>query len=312
MEYIKGGQIFNPAGNYEWMDSYASPVTSVELEDRIRVYFSTRSKIDEKGFFTSYTGFIDVDKNEPSKVLYIHDKPLLEVGRPGTFDEHGIMVAEVVKHGDKFYMYYMGWQRSDTVPYVIRTGLALSDDGCSFTKVSEGPVIGLNRFIPFGVGNLSIVIEQGRFHMWYTHYKPWLNTPIGFRPTYDIRYAWSDNGLDWIFGDECVRPENDNESIATPCVRYINGSYHMWYAYRPAVDERGRSGPYSIGYASSPDGQQWTRQDRLVGLTVSETGWDSEMVCAPDMLKAGDDLLLFYCGNHYGRDGFGYARIKNL
>jgi predicted GH43/DUF377 family glycosyl hydrolase len=310
MQYIKGGQIFNPHENYDWMNAYGSPVTAVEFDSFIRIYFSTRSKPTPAGILTSHIGFIDCDKNDPSKILYIHDKPLLEVGQPGTFDEHGTMVAEVVQHDGKYYMYYMGWQRSETVPYVIRTGLATSKDGTNFTKISEGPVIGLNRFVPFGVGNISIVVEDGMFHMWYTHYEAWLKTPNGYRPNYDIRYAVSKNGLDWEYGERCITHAHDNESIATPTVCKLAGKYHMWYAYRPGIDESGKSGAYRIGYATSEDKKHWRRADDQISLTVSETGWDSQMICAPDILEVGSNLYLFYCGNAYGETGFGYARIE--
>ena len=200
MKQVKGGRIFNPDKHYDWMHSYGSPVTTVEFDTFIRIYFSTRGKVDSNGNFQSYIAFIDCDKHDPEKVLYIHDKPLLEMGLPGTFDEHGTMVADVIKHEGKYYMYYMGWQRSTAVPYIISTGLAMSDDGRNFTRVSDGPVIGLNRFSPFGVGNISILVEDGIFHMWYTRYAEWVPVGNSFRPTYDIRYATSTNGMDWNFG----------------------------------------------------------------------------------------------------------------
>jgi predicted GH43/DUF377 family glycosyl hydrolase len=86
----------------------------------------------------------------------------------------------------------------------------------------------------------------------------------------------------------------------------------MWYSHRPAVDEHGKSGKYRIGYAVSDDGINWVRNDKVVTLTVSETGWDSEMICAPDLLELENETLMFYCGNHYGRDGFGYSILKNI
>ncbi len=312
MEYIKRGQIFNATGNYDWMDTYANPVTCVEMEDRIRAYFTTRSKQDANGNFTSYVTFLDCDKQDPSKILYIHDKPLLEMGLPGTFDEHGTMVAAALIHEGKFYLYWMGWQRSTVVPYIISIGLATSDDGVNFTRVSDGPVIGLNRFSPFGIGNITIVIEDGIFHMWYTHYNQWIDTKIGFRPTYDIRYASSTNGMDWQFDERvCIAPVDENEALATPAVMKINGQYHMWYAYRPGVDAEGRSGKYVIGHAVSENKFDWTRMDAAVGLKVSESGWDSEMICSPKLLQTAAHLFLFYCGNHYGRDGFGFAEVVN-
>lgn len=312
MEYIKLGQIFQPNGNHDWMHYYTAPVTSLEFDSFIRFYFSTRSKIDENGFFKTYITYMDCDKADPTKILYIHDRPLMDFGVPGTYDEHGMMVLDVKRHEGKYYMYYCGWQRSSTVPYLNRIGLAISEDGVNFSRVSDGPVMGLNRFAPFGYGNLSILIEDGQFHMWYTHYKPWLKTEKGFRPTYDIRYATSPNGMDWTFGKQCIYPVDANEAIATPCVRKINGRYHMWYSTRPGVDAKGNSGPYTIGYAVSDNKTDWERHDELVGLKASETGWDSEMVCYPDVLQTKDNTFLFYCGNHYGRDGFGCAVLKNI
>ena len=312
MDYLKISHIFKPDNNYEWMHYYAAPITSVEFSSFIRVYFTTRNIVDEKGHFKTHITFVDCDKNDPSKVLYIHNKPVLEFGPPGTFDEHGTMVADVIVHNGKYYMYYMGWQRSDTVPYMNMLGLAISDDGTNFTKVSDGPVMGNNRFMPLGIGNVSVLVEDGVFHMWYTHYRPWIKTANGYRPNYDIRYAWSGNGLDWKYGDQCIAPANDNEALATPCVRKLNGRYHMWYSFRPGVDAAGKSGPYRIGYAVSDDKTTWQRADKLMTLGVSPTGWDSEMVCYPDVLQTKDNIFLFYCGNNYGKEGFGYAKIVNL
>jgi len=312
MNYVKMGLVFQPAGNYEWMHYYAATVTALDFDTFIRFYFTTRSKIDEFGNFKTYITYMDCDRADPRKIIYIHNKPLLEFGQAGTFDEHGTMIADVKFYDGKYFMYYLGWQRSSNAPYLNRVGLATSDDGINFVKISEGPVMGINRFVPFGYGNLSILIEDGTFHMWYTHYKPWLKTDIGYRPNYDIRYGWSPNGLDWEFGENCINPANDNEAIATPCVRKINGQYHMWYSYRPGIDSQGKSGAYRIGYAVSDNKIDWVRKDSLVDLNVSESGWDSEMVCYPEVLDTKDNLFLFYCGNHYGRDGFGCAKIENL
>jgi len=95
-------------------------------------------------------------------------------------------------------------------------------------------------------------------------------------------------------------------------VRKINGRYHMWYSYRPAVEADGKSGAYKIGYAVSDDKLHWQRMDDLVNLGTSATGWDSTMVCYPDVLPLKNNTFLFYGGNHYGRDGIGYATIENL
>jgi len=81
----------------------------------------------------------------------------------------------------------------------------------------------------------------------------------------------------------------------------LNGKYHMWYVYRGTQ--------YRIGYAYSVDGVSWQRCDELAGIGVSEHGWDSSAICYPHVIECDDHLLMFYCGNEYGKDGLGVAKL---
>lgn len=304
MKWIKKGLVFCPNGEYDWMTTHASPVTSILLSDCIRIFFSTRG-LPVSGNYTSRIGYVDFDP-ESNTVLRKSEKPVLQLGKPGTFDEHGTMVAEVVKIGDEFFMYYMGWQRIETVPYLTRLGLAKSNDCCVFEKISDGPILGMSKDIPHGIGNISILQINGLVKMWYTHYTEWKTLGNGYRPDYKIAYIESRNGID--FGHRCdsILPF-PNESIATPCVRLIGDKYYMWYSKRPTLEADGSSGKYSIGLAQSDDGQQWERKDEQFNLVTSENGWDSQMICYPDIIKVEDNYLMFYCGNGFGAEGFGYA-----
>jgi hypothetical protein len=51
----------------------------------------------------------------------------------------------------------------------------------------------------------------------------------------------------------------------------------------------------------------WTRLDRDLGLDVSPSGWDSEMIAYASVLSTLRRKLLFYNGNDFGRTGFGLA-----
>ena len=48
-----------------------------------------------------------------------------------------------------------------------------------------------------------------------------------------------------------------------------------------------------------------------IELNVSESGWDSEMVAYPHVVKEDNRLIMFYNGNKFGNTGIGYA-IKEL
>lgn len=305
MNWKKIKQIFSPNNTNEWMYHYASQVCPIEIDNIIRIYFTTRSKLDINNNYKTSITFLDCDKNDPSNILYIHNQPLLPLGNPGTFDEHGTMMSEILFHNNKYWLYYIGWQQSIVVPYITTLGLAISDDGINFKKVSEGPIVGLNRFSPFGVAKISILIENNEFNMWYTHYNNWANINNNYRPTYDIRFATSKNGLDWEFNNNvCISPSHDNEALGAPCVKKINNLYHMWYGYR---DNFNKGEQYKMGYAVSEDKINWERKDNINIISSSKVGWDSEMVCYPYIIND----TMFYSGNSYGKEGFGYAKLIN-
>lgn len=313
MNWIKQGHIFSPKNEYDWMQHYAAQVCSIEFDDFIRIYFTTRSKLNDKGNYETKITFLDCDKENPNKILYTHDSPLLPLGQPGTFDEHGTMMCEILFYENKYWLYYLGWQRSETVPYITTLGLALSNDGINFKKLSEGPIIGLNRFSPFGIAKTSIIIEDNEFKMWYTHYNSWHVNEFHFnrleyRPTYDIRFASSKNGLDWDFKDHvCISPTHENEALGAPCVRKLDNKYHMWYGYR---DNFNKGEKYKMGYAISEDKLNWKRQDNLNIIQSSKQGWDNKMVCYPNVLVLKDNTFMFYSGNGYGKEGFGSAKLN--
>lgn len=65
-----------------------------------------------------------------------------------------------------------------------------------------------------------------------------------------------------------------------------------------------------MGYAYSDDLYNWTRDDSMVGIELSKDGWDSKMIAYPHVSKIGDKYYMFYCGNDFGKEGFGYAELK--
>src|ERR1044071_6047520 len=137
MHWQKQGLIFQPDHQYDWMVSHASlPIVNAWDDQKLRIYIGVR---DQEG--RSLTTFIDVLANNPRQILYVHDKPILPLGKLGTFDDNGIMPSWIVNYGQKKYLYYIGWNPQVTVSYRLSIGLAISeDDGQSFAKYSEGPI----------------------------------------------------------------------------------------------------------------------------------------------------------------------------
>ena len=105
---------------------------------------------------------------------------------------------------------------------------------------------------------------------------------------------------------------NKYEAQASPDVIYFNNMYHMFFSYRQAKDYRlNKNNSYRIGYAYSSDLVNWTRDDSLAGIDVSETGWDSEMVSYPNLFELNKYIYMLYQGNETAKCGFGLAKLEN-
>ena len=55
----------------------------------------------------------------------------------------------------------------------------------------------------------------------------------------------------------------------------------------------------------------WLRNDDLVDIGLSETGWDSEMVNYPHVFELDGKTYMLYQGNGMGRAGFGLAVLES-
>src|SRR5262245_3590689 len=132
--WLKRGNIYDPRQHRSFAGSHAQVPTVLVKERVLRVYYADRNAAGQ-----SFPSYFDVDRNDPQKVVYFHKGSVLAPGKPGTFDDEGIMPGFALEHDGKILLYYTGWNRRSTVPYHNATGLAISDDGGeSFTRMFEG------------------------------------------------------------------------------------------------------------------------------------------------------------------------------
>jgi predicted GH43/DUF377 family glycosyl hydrolase len=295
MLWRKLGLVFHAEDRAHWMRSHASnPVVEHVDGDLFRVYFSTR---DEKN--RSSIGWVEIDIRNPTRALAVSAQPVIGPGRPGTFDDSGTSVSCLVTTGGARYLYYLGWNLGVTVPWRNSIGLAISHGGEPFRKHTQAPVLDRSAADPFSVSYPWIMIENGRWRMWYGSNLNW--GPAQADMAHLIKYAESDDGLTWIRDGHVAIPFKSpaEYALSKPCVVRDRDGYRMWYSYR--------GNKYRIGYAESPDGLQWQRRDEHAGIDVSPSGWDSEAVCYPCVFDHGGRRYLLYNGNGYGKTGFGIA-----
>jgi hypothetical protein len=261
------------------------------------VYFSGRDANNR-----SQVGYFDFDIDYPQVVTDVSPGPVLTRGKLGSFDESGVMSSWIVDCAGKRYMYYIGWTEGVTVPFYNSIGLAVSRDaGKAFTKISEGPILGRDVCDPYFTGSSCVLVEGEVWRMWYLSCARWEMDNGEPKHYYHIKYAWSHDGIHWRrTGRVCIDFKSSDEySISRPCVVNDQDAYKMWYSYR------GES--YRIGYAESEDGIEWERKDDEVGIDVSPSGWDSEMIEYPFVFDHEDKRYMLYNGNGYGKTGIGLA-----
>lgn len=304
MVWVKKGFIYKPSGEGGWMNSHAQLPTALLMEDRIRIYINVRPKPG----LTRPT-YIDVDIKDPTKILYVHKEPLLELGPRGAHDEFGFLLTHVMRVEDEVWIYLSCFKKEVSVPHSNSIGLAISKDGGStFYKPFPGPLTATTRFESYSALAPCVMREGNKWHMWYGSGTGWLEQHGKMEQLYCLYYAHSDNGLDWVRPNICAIPAHDNEGISRACVRKEGDIYEMYYSYRGTDNYRdGGEASYRIGYATSKDAMNWVRQDDKVTLLRSESGWDSEMIGYTNILDTPHGRYMFYNGNGFGESGFGYA-----
>jgi predicted GH43/DUF377 family glycosyl hydrolase len=192
----------------------------------------------------------------------------------------------------------------------VAIGVAESTDGGeTFRKLGRGPVLGFSPDEPFVISGPKIRHFEGRWHLWYIAGRKWKVVDGRPEPVYKIRMATSADGIHWERNNRDLiesRIEKD-EAQASPDVFHANGKYHMFFCYRYSSHYRSHEHGYRIGYASSTNLTDWTRDDTKAGITVSNEGWDSEMVSYPHVFEVDGRTYMAYLGNQVGREGFGLA-----
>jgi len=135
---------------------------------------------------------------------------------------------------------------------------------------------------------------------------------FGARHRWEIAAAQSPDGIHWTKIGTVLAPDTtaavaavwDSATVAFPCVLYSSEAppaeqFRMWYA--------GKSGALydGIGYATSPNGRDWTRAGRVLAAG-GDGEWDKSQVVDPAVVPVEGGYRMYYCG---ARDADGYFQI---
>lgn len=283
-----------------WKKSHTYVPTAILIDDFIRVFVSFLD-LEKIGRI----GYIDVKADDPATIINVSDSPILDVGEPGTFDEHGVTPLSLVNEGDSIFLYYAGWQRHPVIRYYLFTGLAISKDGGqSFKKIKSTPVIDRsNDFWQLRTGG-CVIKNQGKFKCWYAEQASWDKGKPN-TPSYNWSYMESDDGIVWPSrGEIALSVQGDVFGYGKSHVIEHNDYYHGW------VSVRSLSG-YKIGYCKSKDGIHWSDFDfEKRGIMPNKNCQFSNKEAAfPSMIFYKDKTYMFYNGNNFGESGLMLATV---
>lgn len=296
------GLIYAPDGTRPWAKSHAMLPTPLDMGDgRLRIYVAF---VDENT--VGRIGYVDVDARDPARVLEISERPVLDIGEPGTFDDNGVNPSCIVRVGAEVWLYYIGYQLGVHVRYLLFAGLAISQDGgATFERHARVPVLDRSDSELLLRSAPNIPHAGSPWRMWYVAGDCHISAGGTTRPTYNIRAIESDDGIAWpTKGDVVVNLEIDEYGLGRPFVTKLDGQNRMFYSVRS--HDQG----YHLGQAVSVDGQIWVRRDDEVGIHISDFGWDSEMLIWASIISTEFGTYLFYNGNGYGKTGFGFAILE--
>ena len=183
--------------------------------------------------------------------------PVFENGTPGTWDAFRIDPGGMTYHDGQFHMLYNAFSRW---PGEVNIGYATSEDGTSWTRQSEEPVLSTNdvEFALVAVTATSVLIEDDGiwvlyFHTWQTQSANLGSGVIG-RATADSPHG------PWAIDPEPVLSmgadgEWDGGQVSQANVHRLDDGYRMYYT---GADSRGFM---RVGLALSDDGISWQKHD---------------------------------------------------
>lgn len=291
----------------DFIKSHASIPFAYKIEDDIfRIYFSSRN---ENGKSLPY--YVEARIND-GNIQLVGDVtgPILELGKLGSFDDSGIMPSCLINNNGKLLMYYIGWNPQVTVSYRLSIGLAVSNDnGLSFVKYTEGPICDRNINEPYFNTAPFVILEDNKWKMWYISCTGWEIINDYPEPSYHIKYAESDNGIDWERnGKISVDYDERAKALGRPCVFKKNNIYYMYFSYRNTDGYRtSDKDGYKIGLAISTNGIVWEKEYENTNITLSNSGWDDKMMEYCHVFEHNGIIYMLYNGNDFGKEGFGYA-----
>jgi hypothetical protein len=298
MEWEKLGNLFEIKPVLPYLNSHATNPVALHLYDDIfRIFFSSRDEYNK-----SSVSYVDLD----IFTHQIHSKEIRPsfIYSPESFFSHGISIGNIYEVDAEKFILFMGWHQRPGQHWYGQIGRLLIINDAILELSPKKVFMTLDKEDPISLSYPFVKFHEGIFKMWYGSTISWSSE--NGEMVHVIKYATSVDGINWRKKGVAIPFEiGKMQAFSKPSVMIDINGYHMWYSFRS-----GNGTPYRIGYSFSSDGITWVNKLESVGIDVSTSGWDSEMICYPYVFDHKNERYMLYNGNGYGKTGFGLAKLK--
>ena len=239
-------------------------------------------------------------------ILSISD-PIITKGTEDEYDEYGNSYPCIINDGPKRVIFYTGWS--------FKSKNRFLNTLCSFEMENEEyknkktniVIFGTNNQIIHEIGSVDIIIgSSDEYFMYFTKFTKWNNG----NPSYQISLAKSANLETWRETGNfnfTNYPGFEQKLTCRPSLLFRSNKWWMFFCSRNLDQD------YKIGLASSSNLHDWTLDNSNIFINVDLPNWCSFGQCYPHYVKTNNNKeILFFGGNSYGRDGFGYVHLNKL
>lgn len=242
----------------------------------------------------------------------------------------GLAVADafVMVDSDTLKMWFSGsgWLSNSTTCPHVRMGYAWSLNGIYWNEYTGNPVMDISSdtsmFDADGIETPTVIKDltaptNERYKLWYAGRK----TQCSSANDHKLGYAYSPDGIKWTKyqGNPVLVAGGNtnwlNSFVSGPSVIKEGSTYKMWFT-APDLIMNGQStdGKGNIGYATSPDGINWTVYPSAILIAGDQSNWDSASIAEPSVIKVGNTYHMFYSAlDKWNTETFqvGYAYSTN-
>jgi N-acetylneuraminic acid mutarotase/predicted GH43/DUF377 family glycosyl hydrolase len=224
--------------------------------------------------------------------------PVLKQGPVGAWDDKVVSQPSVLFRDSSYHMWYTGNHKTASGT-IYKNGHATSTDGSNWTKDSLNPVL-----VPGPAGSWddeivadhTVIHDGNKYHMWYLG-----GSGNGL---FHLGHATSTDGSNWTkdsLNPVLMKDESwEGRGIEWNMVVYDDTVFHLWYC-------GGGLGTWVVGYATSLDGINWTKDTRNPIFKGTPGTWNEKYISGTAILDSAHiKYKMWYTGI---TKGLGYADI---